>query len=166
MHKKYHEYIKIDTESSEVPLLPIENLGIQDQMEQSGQNVASVPVRPVTNSFTYDMKKLTRGFCKLFLKFRKSNLFVGMDQFGFSIKKGTNRDLLEEGIFVEKNSRGTAMAGDIRKYDQLVKITWKKASQNSTMQEFALEHSDSIQQIAQRVSRIPINIVCTIHYRR
>ena len=89
-----------------------------------------------------------------------------MDQFGFSIKKGTNTDLLEQGIFVEKNSRGTSMAGDIQKYDQLVKITWKKASQNSTVQECVFQHSDSIQQIAQHVSRIPINVICTIHYRR
>ena len=89
-----------------------------------------------------------------------------MDQFGFSIKKGTNTDLLEQGIFIEKNSRGTAMAGDIQKHDQLMKITWKKASQNSTPQEFVLEHTDSIQQIAQRISRIPINIVCTLYYRR
>ena len=72
MTKKYNEYVKVDNESAELPLLqPIENLGIQEQMEQGGQNAATVPVRPVTNSFTYDMKKLTRGFCKLFLKFVK-----------------------------------------------------------------------------------------------
>ena len=72
MTKKYSDYVKVDNESAELPLLqPIENLGLQEQMEQSRENVAQAPVRPVTNSFTYDMKKLTRGFCKLFLKFVK-----------------------------------------------------------------------------------------------
>ena len=65
MTKQYNEYVRIDNESGELPsLLPIENLGIHEPMQQT---VTPVPIRPVTNDMTCEMKKLTRGFCKAFL---------------------------------------------------------------------------------------------------
>ena len=95
-----------------------------------------------------------------------------MDQFGLNINRATYRDTNNEldnthGIFIERNSRGEAWAGDLLKYDQLLKITWTRPSQNSPMTTVDLTGDiENIQDMVREINRIPINIMCKIYYKR
>merc|ERR1711935_500268 len=92
-----------------------------------------------------------------------------MDQFGLNVNRATytatNTALNNtQGIFIEQNSRGEAEAGELLKYDQLLKITWTRPSQNSPVQEIVL--TENIEEAKRMIRRIPINIMCTIYFRR
>ena len=94
-----------------------------------------------------------------------------MDQFGLAIKKGTLSlpGALGPvyGIFIHSNNRGVGPNANIIRYDQLIKIDWKKSSANSPLQTVDLTQDiENLQIVARKLSRIPTNVMCTVHIRR
>ena len=155
----------------------MESLILDDEPSTSQAVIPSTPVvppppvvRPVVKQF--ELKKLVGGFCTFFLY---SVLFyslhiLDMDQFGLSIKKGTVSlpgapgDQL--GIFIQSNNRGSHTNTVIR-HDQLLKIDWKKSSATSPLQTVDLTVDiDNLQVVARKLSKIPTNVMCTVHIRR
>ena len=97
-----------------------------------------------------------------------------MDQFGLTIKKGTVPDIVTlaeaigPGIFVRNNNRGVDTSNaQIIRHDQLLKIDWKKSSAASPLQTVDLRQDiEQLQNVARKLSRIPTNVMCTVHIRR
>ena len=92
-----------------------------------------------------------------------------MDQFGININRATHRDTNNElnntqGIFIEQNSRGATWAGDLLKYDQLLKITWTRPSQNSPMTTVDLTGDiDNIQDVVRDINQYHVqNLLQTV----
>ena len=93
-----------------------------------------------------------------------------MDQYGISIKKGTTslpgEPADQPGIFIQNNNRGSHTNTVIR-HDQLLKIDWKKSSATSPLQTVDLTVDiDNLQVVARKLSKIPTNVMCTVHIRR
>ena len=92
-------------------------------------------------------------------------LLSGLDHFGLQITHGHNTYNNSRGIFVVKTA-GQVRA-DIQPRDQLIKITWKKANQSGIIETCNLtENIDDLKQVTQRIFNIPINVFCTLHYKR